>query len=50
MYASAAPKYWSVEKSSVTLIGMPAKIDSSIASRPASVPGILMKTLQAARE
>ena len=29
---------------------MPAKIDSSIASRPASVPGILMKMLQAARE
>ena len=50
MYASAAPRYCSVEKSSVTLIGMPAKIDSSIASRPASVPGILMKMLQAARE
>ena len=29
----------------MTLIGMPAKIDSSIAGRPASVPGILMKRL-----
>jgi hypothetical protein len=34
--------YCSSSKSRVTLIGMPAKIDSSIAPRPASVPGILM--------
>ena len=48
MNASAAPRYCSRENSSVTLIGTPAKIDSSIAVRPASVPGILMYTLQSA--
>ena len=31
------------------MIGTPAKIDSSIAVRPASVPGILMKMLDSAR-
>jgi hypothetical protein len=49
MYASAAPRYWSGENSSVTLIGIPAKIDSSIAFRPASVPGILMKKFYSPR-
>ncbi len=34
----------------MTFTGTPAKIDSSIARRPASVPGILMKMLQSARE
>ena len=43
MYASAAARYCSRENSSVTLIGTPAKIDSSIAGTPAGVPGILMK-------
>ena len=42
VYASAAARYCSGENSSVTLIGTPAKIDSSIAVRPSSVPGILM--------
>ena len=41
-YASAAATYCSRENSSVTLIGTPAKIDSSIALTPAFVPGILM--------
>src|SRR5471030_2138994 len=41
-YASDAARYCSHENSSVTLTGTPAKIDSSIASRPACVPGILM--------
>ena len=45
MYASAAATYCSREKSSVTLIGTPAKIDSSMAGRPSLVPGILMKRL-----
>ena len=49
MYASAAPRYCSVENSSVTLTGIPAKIVSSIALRPASVPGILMKKFSSAR-
>ena len=35
--------YCSREKSSVTLIGTPAKIASSIAGSPSLVPGILMK-------
>jgi hypothetical protein len=48
-YASAAARYCSVEKSRVTLIGIPAKIDSSMAVSPASVPGILTNTLQSAR-
>ena len=39
----AAATYCSREKSSVTLIGTPAKIDSSIAGMPSGVPGILMK-------
>ena len=34
---------WSLDISSVTLIGTPAKIDSSMAGRPSGVPGILMK-------
>ena len=42
VYASAEARYWRGENSSVTLIGTPAKIDSSIAGRPSSVPGILM--------
>jgi hypothetical protein len=45
MNALAAARYWSSENSSVTLIGTPAKIDSSMAGRPSGVPGILMKTL-----
>src|SRR6476646_2042141 len=44
-YASAAARYCSREKRSVTLIGTPAKIDSSMAGIPAGVPGILMKRL-----
>ena len=32
-----------MSNSRVTLIGIPAKIDSSIAGSPAGVPGILMK-------
>jgi len=43
--ASAAARYCSREKSSVTLIGTPAKIAASIAGRPSGVPGILMKRL-----
>lgn len=43
-YASAARRYYSDEKSSVMLIGTPEKIASSIACKPAGVPGILMKT------
>ena len=42
-YASAAATYCSREKSSVTLIGTPAKIASSMAGSPSGVPGILMK-------
>ena len=42
-YASAAATYCSRENSSVTLIGTPAKIDSSIAGMPSGVPGILTK-------
>ena len=41
--ASAAAVYCSREKSSVTLIGMPAKIASSMAGSPSGVPGILMR-------
>ena len=49
--ASAAATYCSREKSSVTLIGTPAKMDSSMAGRPSFVPGILMKRfLRAARD
>ena len=44
-YASAAATYCSRENKSVTLIGTPAKIASSIAGSPALVPGILMKRL-----
>ncbi len=40
--ASAEATYCSRENSRVTLIGMPAKIASSIAGRPSLVPGILM--------
>ena len=40
---------WSVDINSVTLIGTPAKIDSSIAGRPSGVPGILMKLFSSAR-
>ncbi len=48
--ASAAATYCSREKSSVTLIGTPAKMASSMAGRPSFVPGILMKRfLRAAR-
>ena len=45
-YASAAARYCSRENSSVTLIGTPAKIASSIAGSPSFVPGILMKRLR----
>jgi hypothetical protein len=44
-YASAAARYCSRENSSVTLIGTPAKIASSMAGTPCGVPGILMKKL-----
>ena len=44
-YASAAATYCSRENSSVTLIGTPAKIASSMAGRPSLVPGILMNRL-----
>ena len=44
-YASAAARYCSRENSSVTLIGTPAKIASSMAGRPSLVPGILMNRL-----
>jgi len=44
MKASAAAAYCSREKSSVTLMGTPAKIASSMAGRPSLVPGILMST------
>ena len=40
--ASAAARYCSRENSSVTLIGTPAKIASSMAGKPSGVPGILM--------
>ena len=40
--ASAAARYCSRENNKVTLIGMPAKMASSIAGRPSFVPGILM--------
>ena len=43
--ASAAARYCSRENRSVTLIGMPAKIASSMAGRPSLVPGILMNRL-----
>src|ERR1017187_1663391 len=42
MKAPAAFKYWSREKSKVTLTGIPANMASSIAERPFGVPGILM--------
>src|SRR5690242_20112167 len=42
IYASADATYWSREKRSVTLIGTPFAIDSSIAGTPLLVPGILM--------
>ena len=45
MYASAAAIYCSREKSSVTLIGTPLKMASSIAGAPSLVPGILMNRL-----
>jgi hypothetical protein len=41
--ASAAARYCSREKRSVTLTGTPAKIASSMAGTPSFVPGILMK-------
>ena len=44
-YASAAAIYCSRENKSVTLMGTPAKIASSMAGRPSGVPGILMKRL-----
>ena len=44
-YAPAASLYCSGEKSNVMLIGIPEKIVSSTAFKPAGVPGILMKTL-----
>ena len=34
-----------IKNSSVTLVGTPAKIASSMAGRPSGVPGILIKTL-----
>ena len=40
MYASITWRWRSREKMSVTLIERPAAIMSSIAGRPASVPGI----------
>ena len=43
MNASAAARYCSGENRSVTLIGMPAKMASSIAGSPSLVPGILMR-------
>src|SRR5437762_3212932 len=46
--ASAAARYCSLENRRVTLIGMPAKIASSIAGRPSLVPGILMNRLRRA--
>ncbi len=45
MNASAEARYCWVENSSVTLIGMPWKMHSSIAVVPALVPGILMNRL-----
>ena len=44
MYDSATCRWRSSEKMSVTWMGMPAAIDSSIAFSPGSVAGILMKT------
>ena len=44
-YASAAATYCARENRSVTLIGKRAKIAFSMAGRPSSVPGILMKRL-----
>ena len=44
-YASAAAIYCSRENKSVTLIGTPAKIASSMAGNPSLVPGILMNRL-----
>ena len=44
MYASATARWRSSEKISVTLIGIPAAIESSIAFSPGSVAGILMNT------
>ena len=44
-YASAAARYCSRENRSVTLIGTPAKMASSMAGMPCGVPGILMKKL-----
>ena len=40
MYASATSAWRSSEKMSVTLIERPAAMQSSIAPRPGSVPGI----------
>ena len=40
--ASAAARYCSREKSSVTFTGTPAKVASSMAGSPSFVPGILM--------
>ena len=40
--ASAAATYCSRENRRVTLMGTPAKIDSSMAGSPSGVPGILM--------
>ncbi len=44
-YAFAASSYRSTEKSSVTLMLIPAAIDALIAGTPAAVPGILIITL-----
>ena len=44
IYASAVARYCSRENSSVTFTGTPAKVASSIAGSPCSVPGILMNT------
>src|SRR6516225_6341506 len=43
--ASAAARYCALENKSVTLMGIPAKIASSMAGRPSLVPGILIRRL-----
>src|SRR5262249_40350768 len=48
MYASAVARYCSREKRSVTLIGTPAKVGSSIAGIPALVPGNLDEEVRTA--
>ena len=44
IHASAAARWCSLEKSSVTFTGIPWWIASVIAGSPSFVPGILMKT------